>query len=145
MKRSYKLKISPKTYKYLKKVRREYKVKVSVGDIQDFDIKTFDIPEAAGYFFTVGKQKHIYVNNKQMYKNSHDLVVLHEIGHMLMHCYHFFNYLNQEESFANGFALAKATEMGLKVNQDMILLMSDYSEKYFLNNRMDLPRRRKRK
>ena len=64
---------------------------------------------------------------------------------MLMHCYHFFNYLNQEESFANGFALAKATEMGLKVNQDMILLMSDYSEKYFLNNRMDLPRKRKRK
>lgn len=132
--KSYKLKLSPKTLKYLKKIKREFKVKLSVGNIQEFDIKQFDLPEAAGYFAVIDNKEHIYVNNKQYYKNSHDLVVLHEIGHLLMHRYNFFGYTNQEESFANGFALAMATTMGLKVDNNMILEMCNYSDNYYKAN-----------
>ena len=131
MKKSYRLKLHEKTIKYLKKMKREYGVKLSVGAIQEFNIKQFDMPEAAGYYFICGGQEHIYVSNKQVYKHSHDVIVLHEIGHMLMNRHRYPQYSDQEESFANGFALAKAQELGLYVHPDMVLEMCKYSETYW--------------
>lgn len=139
------MKLSPKTHRFLKKIKRKYKIKVSVGDIQEFNIKSFALPEAAGYFFVVDGKKHIYVNNKQSYRNSHDLVVLHEIGHALMHSHELYQYSNQEESFANGYALAMATELGLKVSESMIMEMADYSETYFLKNKSNRYKKKTRK
>ena len=133
--RTYRLKLSDKVVKFLKKIKRQYKVKLSVADTQEFNIKTFDIPEAAGYFFVVNNQKHIYVNNKQHYKNSHDLIVLHEIGHLLMFQHQFYEHVNQEESFANGYAIAKATEMGLPISENMIIQMCKYSASYYDANK----------
>lgn len=129
--RTYRLKLSDKVVKFLKRIKRQYKVKLSVADIQEYNIKAFDIPEAAGYFFVVNNQKHIYVNNKQHYKNSHDLIVLHEIGHLLMHEYSLYEHMNQEESFANGYAIAKASEMGLPISENMIMEMCKYSAQYY--------------
>lgn len=142
MKHTYKLKLSEKTFKYLKKIKREYKVKLSVGPIQEFNIKHFDIPEAAGYYFIAGDQEHIYVNNRQGYKNSHDVIVLHEIGHLLMNRHRYPQYTNQEESFANGFALAKAQELGIHVHPDMVLEMCKYSNTYFETNRRKRTKRK---
>jgi hypothetical protein len=70
-----------------------------------------------------------------VYKHSHDVIVLHEIGHMLMNRHRYPQYSDQEESFANGFALAKAQELGLYVHPDMVLEMCEYSKKYYLNNK----------
>jgi hypothetical protein len=145
MQKTYKLKLAPQTFKYLKKIKRKFKIRLSVGEIQEFNIKHFGLPEAAGYFFVVDGKEHIYVNNRQSYKNSHDLVVLHEIAHLLMHRYHLYGYSNQEESFANGFALAMASDMGLHVDGNMVLEMSKYSDRYYRRNKSIIKRKSKRK
>ena len=142
--RTYKLKLSNKVIAFLKKMKRRYKVKLSVANIQEFNIKSFDLPKAAGYFFVANKQKHIYVDNKQSYKNSHDLIVLHEIAHLLMHENNFYEHMNQEESFANGYAIAKANEMGLQITENMIIEMCKYSAKYYDSNKQK-KKRAKRK
>lgn len=142
--RTYRLKLSNQVIKFLKKIKRRYKVKLSVAHIQEFNIKTFDIPEAAGYFFIANGQKHIYVNNKQSYKNSHDLIVLHEIAHLLMHENQFYEHMNQEESFANGYAIAKANEMKLPISEHMIIEMCKYSADYYDRNKQK-KKRAKRK
>jgi hypothetical protein len=141
MKKSYRLKLNEKTIKYLKKIKREYKVKISVGDIQEFDIKSFNIPEAAGYYFVCDDKEHIYVANRQGFKYSHDVIVLHEIGHLLMNRHRYLKYSNQEESFANGFALAKAQELGIYVHPEMVLEMCKYSDNYYNSNRKKVKRK----
>jgi hypothetical protein len=134
MQKTYKLKLTPQTLKYLKKIKRKYKVKLSVGPIQDFDLEEFGIVPQPGYFIVSEGLTYIYVNNRQPYKSSHDLVVLHEIGHLLMHRYDFYQYQNQEESYANGFALSMATELGIKTSQEMINEMGEYSRMSFVRN-----------
>jgi hypothetical protein len=135
MQKTYKLKLTPQTLKYLKKIKRKYKVKVSVGPIQDFDLEVFGIEPQPGYFIVSEGQTYIYVNNRQPYKSGHDLVVLHEIGHLLMNQYNFNKYQNQEEAFANGFALSMGTELGIKASLDMINEMCYYSHGYFARNK----------
>ena len=144
MRKSYKLKLLPKTIKFLKKIKKQYKVKISVAHIQEFNIRHYGIPEAAGYFFVANGEKHIYVNNRQHYKNSHDLIVLHEIAHLLMNDYDFYQHMNQEESFANGYAISKAIEMGININENMILEMCEYSADYYDKNKQKKIRTKKK-
>lgn len=131
MKKTYRLKLHEKTIRFLKKIKREYGVKLSVGPIQEFDIDYFNMPEAAGYYFICDGIEYIYVSNRQGFKYSHDVVVLHEIGHLLMNRHRYLKYNNQEESFANGFALAKAEELGIYVHPEMVTEMCKYSETYW--------------
>jgi len=140
MSRLYRLKLHDKTIKYLNKIKREYGVKVSVGKIQDFNINEFfDIDgtpltagSAAGYYFaTFDGSEYLYVANKQVYKKGHDAIVLHEIGHLLLNRHRYVKYKSQEESFANGFALAKAQELGIYIDPDMVIEMCKYSDKYY--------------
>jgi hypothetical protein len=140
MSRLYHLKLHDKTIKYLNKIKREYGVKVSVGKIQDFNINEFfdfdgeplKANEAAGYYFTTRDGvEHIYVANKQVYKKGHDAIVLHEIGHLLLNRHRYLKYKSQEESFANGFALAKAQELGIYIDPDMVIEMCNYSDNYY--------------
>ena len=49
-------------------------------------------------------------------------------------------YSNQEESFANGFALAKAQELGIYVHPEMVLEMCKYSDKYYNTNKKKVRR-----
>lgn len=135
MQKTYKLKLTPQTLRYLKKIKRKYKVSVSVGPIQDFDLEVFGIEPQPGYFIVSEGQTYIYVNNRQPYKSGHDLVVLHEIGHLLMNHYNFNNFQNQEESYANGFALSMGTELGIKASQCMIDEMCRYSHLHFVRNK----------
>ena len=68
MQKTYKLKLAPQTLKYLKKIKRKYKVKLSVGPIQDFDLEEFGIVPQPGYFIVSEGLTYIYVNNRQPYK-----------------------------------------------------------------------------
>lgn len=134
MRKKYNLKLLPETIKYLKKIRKKYKVRVSVADIQDFNISYFGITIQGGAFFDFDNQSHIYVNNKQYYKSGHDYIVLHEIAHLLLYRYNFKNYSNQEESYANGYALSLATELNIPIDEKLIKEMCKYSNRFFLKN-----------
>jgi hypothetical protein len=52
-----------------------------------------------------------------------------------MNRYNFNQYQNQEEAYANGFALSMGTELGVKASQDMIDEMSQYSHLHFVRNK----------
>lgn len=133
---SYKLKLRPETLRYLKKIKRKYKVKVSVGPIQDFSLDEFGLEPQPGLFIISEGQSYIYASNRQPYKSGHDYVVLHEIGHLLSNRYRLQNtkYAGQEEAYANGFALAIATELGIPLNMSMLDEMGEYSHKFFKRN-----------
>jgi hypothetical protein len=137
MKKTYRLKLQEKTIRYLKKIKKEYGVKLSVGSIQEFDLDYFKIPEASGYYFVYDNIEHIYVSNHQEFKYNHDVVVLHEIGHLLMNRHRYRKYRNQEESFANGFALAKAQELGIDVHPKMVTEMCKYSESFWNRTKLE--------
>lgn len=137
MQKTYKLKLTPQTLKYLKKIKRKYKVKVSAGPIQDFSLDEFGLEPQPGMFIVSENQTYLYVSNNQPYKSGHDYVVLHEIGHLLSHRYSIqkTKYAGQEEAYANGFALAIATELRLPLNKSMLDEMGKYSEKFFKRNK----------
>jgi hypothetical protein len=132
MERTYKLKLVPKTLQHLRDIRKKYKVKVSVGPIQDFDLNEFGIDLGApGLFFSFENQTYIYVSNRQSYKSGHDYIVLHEIAHLLMHRYDFEEYTDQEEAYANGYALSVASDLGISIDKHIIKDMNKYSQEYF--------------
>ena len=137
MGKTYKLKLQPQTLKYLKKIKRKYKVKVSAGPIQDFNLEVFGLEPGPGYFIVSEGEPYIYVNNRQPYRSGHDYVVLHEIGHLLSDRYRIpkTKYYAQEEAYANGFALAIATELGLPLNKSILEEMGEYSLIYFKRNK----------
>jgi len=136
MQKTYKLKLAPQTLKYLKKIKRKYKVKVSVGPIQDFSIDEFGLESSPGLFIVSEGKPYIYVSNRQPYKAGHDYVVLHEIGHLLSDRYKIqkTKYAPQEEAYANGFALAIATELNLPLNKSILQEMGEYSHSFFKRN-----------
>lgn len=128
----YKLKLQEQTVLFLKQIRKKYKVKVCAGPFKDFRLEDFNILPGEsghiGYYFQCKKQKHIYVNDLLPYRDGHDLVVLHEIGHLLLTDYRF---CRQDESFANGFAFAMATQLKIKASKNMIKDMELYSNVAF--------------
>jgi len=128
-----KLTLSKKTWNYIKEIRKKYKVKFSVGKYKDFNISDFltedQIEIYSGCQFRHKNQHHIYISSKQVLKDGHDLVALHEIGHMLLNNY---NFCHQEEAFANGFAFAMAKLMGLKTPKSSVHKFVLYSEEDLL-------------
>ena len=125
----YKLNLSKSLLKYLNEIRRKHKVRVCGGPYEDFDIRDLLTEDELDYFsgchFVSKGRHHIFINPVQSIKVGHDLVVLHEIGHMLLHGNHFHH---QEESFANGFAFAMAKSLGLKIVKSMRDKLVVYSE-----------------
>jgi hypothetical protein len=129
--RKHNLKLSKKVIEYLSFVRKKYKAKMSVGALfRDFDILTILPREALDYYqgchFVYKGKHHIFINNKMNLKSGHDLVALHEVAHLLMNKYNFYQ---QEEAFANGFAFAKAKELGLRPDKRTTLELVKYSER----------------
>jgi len=139
----YKLSLSKSVLAYLSTIRSKHKVRVCGGPHKDFDIYDLLTEDELNYFsgchFVSRGKHHIFINSNQSIKVGHDLVVLHEIGHMLLHGNHFYH---QEESFANGFAFAMAKTLGLKIPRSMRDKLVVYSEQHLKANKKHRYRKR---
>lgn len=139
----YKLKLSKGLLTYLSFVRNTHKIRVCGGPYKDFNIRDLLTDDELDYFsgchFVSNGKHHIFINPIQTIKTGHDLVVLHEIGHMFLHENHFHH---QEESFANGFAFAMAKSLGLKIVKSMRDKLVIYSELHLKASKKHRYRRR---
>lgn len=131
--KKHKLRLSKKVIEFLATIRLKHKVRVSCPPFEDFDINDF-IPKEmqnifAGCHFVSKSKHHLFVNPIQSYgKIGHDLIVLHEIGHVLLNKN---NFDQQEEAFANGFAFCMAEQLKIKVDNKVRTMLLKYSESEF--------------
>lgn len=122
-KRQYKLKVSKECHRFFMSMCRKHKIVLSYGSRKEFEIDGNG--GIQGFAFQdLDDVSYIYINPKQFVGGYHDLVVLHELGHILL----FDAKIGEvEEYMASGYAIATAKHMGFKTNRRLIRIFKTYN------------------
>lgn len=120
--KKYKLNLNPKTISFVRKLAKSHCWNLHIGKIKDFECTDSVTTEIGGCAFDdYNGEKYLFINDFIPMKYGHDLVVLHEVGHLLMWG------INNSESYANGYAIATAKQLGLKLNKKMVAHLIKYA------------------
>ena len=124
-KKTYPTKISPKVKRLISTLSKKLKINIHLLSRKDFVMSAEQAPPVLGGFFFEGSDRELYlfINDRQIFKDGHDLIALHELGHAL---YHKLDLGEHEEIMACGFAIAMAKILNIPIKGPVLKRFKEY-------------------